>query len=114
MLTEYGEIFSFGNNDQGQCGNGKKEHVKVPQRIKALDTHNVINIRCGALHSYCSTSKNKHYLWGSNSYNECLESDDEDCLLVPKFINDKIETQTHGNIIVEVLLGWENTQTIVQ
>eukprot|EP01084_Bolivina_argentea_P038022 70304_1 len=114
VLTEYGKVFSFGCGDQGQCGHGIREHVKIPQRIKELDECDVINIGCGALHSYCLTSDGKHYLWGSNSYNECLELDDEDCVLLPKIINDKVDRQTHCNKIVEVLLGWENTQVIVQ
>ena len=45
----------------------------LPTLIEDLKGFKVDTIRCGYKHSYVRTKCGKHYLFGSNLYNECLQ-----------------------------------------
>ena len=44
-LTEAGDIFSWGWNEHGMCGNGKEENVKLPVQLEMKEK--VLKIGCG-------------------------------------------------------------------
>eukprot|EP01084_Bolivina_argentea_P159643 278020_1 len=60
------KIYSFGNNENGQCGHGyyAAETIFIPLIIETLKYENTISIKCGSLYSYAKTDSNKHYLFG--------------------------------------------------
>ena len=72
-IDENHKIYSWGRNDSGQCGygHGQTESKVIPSLINKLIKYNIINIKCGAYHSYALNDKNEHYLFGSNGYNQC-------------------------------------------
>jgi alpha-tubulin suppressor-like RCC1 family protein len=41
-LQESGSLYSWGAGEKGECGHGKFENVKVPQKIKYLEGKNVV------------------------------------------------------------------------
>ncbi|XP_074649618.1 E3 ubiquitin-protein ligase HERC2-like [Tubulanus polymorphus] len=55
-ITEDGEVYSWGRNDQGQLGDGSKIE---PTRMKILDGKHIIGAACGPGQSF---------VWSSNSY----------------------------------------------
>eukprot|EP01083_Nonionella_stella_P113357 334164_1 len=110
VVDEEDKIYAWGYNGEGQCGDGRTEHIHTPQLIDCLREYDIENIECGALHSYCSTFDDEHFLWGSNEYNECLASDDDmEQVTIPNAIDAIVEKETKGKTIHKVSMGWDNT-----
>ena len=64
-LTEENLLYSFGNNDSGQCGLGtNNDNYNSPQLIPNF--HNIEYIVCGGYHNICKTYDNTYYGWGCN------------------------------------------------
>ena len=132
-LDANGRVYSFGANHLGQCGDSSTKHVDTPKMIKYLKNYTVLQIDCGSNHSYCRVAKHcvmdgeqdKHYLFGSNKYNECITYDNainngqrDKCfnnikVVTPHCINDIIEEKSNGKIIKAVYLGHHNTKIIL-
>ena len=115
IMDETGNIYSFGANDLGQCGTGNKRKCELkPILIDSLKKYKVIEIGCGALHSYAKTDCSKHFLWGDNRYSQCIAVDNyKSRVLKPLCINDAIMIQTGYKNIVKVCLGKNNTFVIL-
>ena len=64
-LTEDNLLYSFGNNDSGQCGLGtNNDNYNSPQLIPNF--YNIEYIACGGIHTICKRYDNTYYGWGSN------------------------------------------------
>ncbi|MFM7858252.1 MAG: hypothetical protein ACKO96_41640, partial [Flammeovirgaceae bacterium] len=62
-LSKDGSIFSWGNNESGQCGLDNSSPVIFnPARIESLK--NVKMISCGNEHALALNEKNEVYSWG--------------------------------------------------
>ena len=94
-----GNVYSWGENGEHQCGFENNEEISTPKRLAFEEI--MEDIQCGANHSYCKSVDGKHYLFGRNRRNECLigmnDDDDDDgssgnnCIQTPTCINDIIE-----------------------
>lgn len=63
-LDEKGNLYSWGNNDNGQLGVSATDKFKEkPQKIKVL--RNVVDIAAGDFHVVAVNSKGQVYSWGS-------------------------------------------------
>jgi alpha-tubulin suppressor-like RCC1 family protein len=55
VLSEFGEVYSWGRNFEGQLGHGHRRRDvalnSVPRRVKALENENVVAVSCGDFHS---------------------------------------------------------------
>merc|ERR1712130_212963 len=106
-LDSKGRVWSFGCNENGECGDGSKQNIFTPKIIKQ---RNAIQIKCGLDHCYFKTNQNEHFLFGYNGYNQCgLIEDDRDCVLTPLMINGIVQRQCNDGRINEVFLGGGNT-----
>eukprot|EP01084_Bolivina_argentea_P171804 297642_1 len=111
------KIYSFGRNDDGQCGlgsYGSNAHIHEPKLIETLSKYNIINIDCGAWHSYAMNDKKKHYLFGDNAKNQCglIEGSDVDnntAISIPFCINDIFAEITNNKTIKSVHLTRHST-----
>ncbi|KAL0212382.1 hypothetical protein RCL1_006008 [Eukaryota sp. TZLM3-RCL] len=73
VLTEDGEVYSFGRNNFGQLGDSTNFDRHSPTLIDGLE--DVIDIAAGADSSYALTSRGKMYSWGRNSEGQlCIGS----------------------------------------
>lgn len=72
VLTEAGQILSWGCNIFGQLGIGNKEDESVakPSLVKRLAAEFVIQINCGANHNLALTKSGLIYSWGSNAFGQ--------------------------------------------
>ncbi|XP_051008249.1 probable E3 ubiquitin-protein ligase HERC6 [Acomys russatus] len=67
-LSEDGQVFSWGNNSQGQLGLGLKFCSQAsPQRVKSLEGIPLAQVAAGGNHSFALSLKGTSYGWGSNS-----------------------------------------------
>eukprot|EP01083_Nonionella_stella_P025083 69085_1 len=83
LVGSGGDLFSTGDNDQGQCGDGTMDIVWKPKRIKVGEKEHVQSVKCGKYHNVLTTANNKIFVWGWNKYNQCLIAFDQDELLSP-------------------------------
>jgi alpha-tubulin suppressor-like RCC1 family protein len=66
VLTNCGEVFAWGGNDQGQIGNGWIDIQLIPIKVKGFDNEKVVMISCGSKHSMALTECGHVYSWGGN------------------------------------------------
>eukprot|EP01084_Bolivina_argentea_P122793 217599_1 len=116
-MDENGNIYTFGDNDYGQCGDGTLDQVDEPKRILEIDKKykETKKIKCGAYHSYMLIYSlehqiDQHFLFGSNYYNECTLNAHSKASYVksPYCINDVVKHQINS-----VSLGYETTTLFV-
>lgn len=69
LLTEAGQVFSWGAHSNGQLGNDKQTYR--PERVtNSLDGKFVVDIACSSLSSFAVIDTGEMYAWGSNSSGE--------------------------------------------
>ena len=110
-----GRVYSWESNQYGECGVetvSDKEGI-LPTLIEDLKDYKVDTIRCGPYHSYVRTECGKHYLFGKNDFNECLQMN-YNCNKVtrPYRIDQIIHDKCKGTLI-DVHLGLVSTKFIV-
>jgi alpha-tubulin suppressor-like RCC1 family protein len=65
VLTDTGEVFTFGRGKEGQLGHGQQSsNCKEPQVVSAIQNETVVSIAAGSLTSYAVTATGKVYQWG--------------------------------------------------
>ena len=71
-LTEYGDIYSWGLNDQHQLGHSDNEvFCLLPSIVTiASDKEIFTSINCGSRHSAALTNEHKLHIWGWNDYRQ--------------------------------------------
>jgi E3 ubiquitin-protein ligase HERC4 len=71
-VNEWGQLFSWGSNNFGQCGheNESSSVYPVPKLVKSLATKQIIQISCGQFHSLALTNSGEIYGFGSNIHGQ--------------------------------------------
>mmetsp|Transcript_29366 Transcript_29366/g.47412 ORF Transcript_29366/g.47412 Transcript_29366/m.47412 type:complete len:792 (-) Transcript_29366:878-3253(-) len=69
-LLDNGEVYSWGNGDQGQLGHGNSMSQMVPKQISSLFGQMVIQIACGSYHSAAVTDHGVLWMWGENHWGQ--------------------------------------------
>ena len=62
VLTESGEVYAWGDNDDGQLGLGDREERLTPTKVEGLPK--VKAIAAGGVHSLALTESGEVYAWG--------------------------------------------------
>ena len=107
MMDYDNRIYTFGDNQCGQIGDGKQENVNQPKEIVLFRDRIVEEIKSGTNHVYVKCNENQHWFWGYNKYGQCMV-DEQQIVKTPQlFENSK-------NMKIEyVSLGCDNTKVIV-
>ena len=67
LLTTEGEIYTWGLNDQGQCGHSlASTRLIAPTKLASKWTHRPIQVDCGNSHSAFVTKNGLLYTFGNN------------------------------------------------
>jgi alpha-tubulin suppressor-like RCC1 family protein len=69
VLTNYGEVYAWGENNIGQIGNGCNSDQLIPIKVKGFQNERVVMISCGWGHSMALTERHV-YSWGRNDYGQ--------------------------------------------
>eukprot|EP01084_Bolivina_argentea_P316326 548295_1 len=121
ILTNDGNIWSFGDNRKGQLGNGKtsKEGDKNPtpkviKKLSEMKDEYFINISAGSEHSGAVSKNGKLYCWGSNEHGECGADPDLGKIMVVPYevdINSEYKDRNDMNPFygLEAGCGWNYT-----
>lgn len=83
VLTDNGEVYTWGRNDYGQLGIGETVNSagatmylnsRVPQKVNGLDGVKIIKVACGYNHCLALSDKGEVYAWGRNTYSQLGDS----------------------------------------
>ncbi len=77
VVTHLGEVWCWGQNTNGQLGNGNQTHTAVPQQVLGLNGVQIKTVSMGSGHACALSELGKVYCWGSNTYwNQVGDSSD--------------------------------------
>ncbi|XP_076648302.1 HECT and RLD domain containing E3 ubiquitin ligase 4 [Halictus rubicundus] len=78
-LTNNGELYSWGSNNEGQLGLGSKvENERKPKLINGLDGIPIAHIACGGYHSIVISKSGAVFGWGKNTFGQLGLNDTQD------------------------------------
>lgn len=84
-VTDDGSLYTWGNNRQGQLGNGTTEDAYTPQKI--MD--NVISVHAANNNSLAITDDGSLYIWGEN-YSGCISNTAPELITSPLKVMDNV------------------------
>jgi alpha-tubulin suppressor-like RCC1 family protein len=68
LLTYYGSMYAFGENEYGQLGLGHHHDQRSPQKITlGVEDARIRNIACGGHHCLATTSRGMAFAWGAST-----------------------------------------------
>lgn len=70
VLTDTGELFSWGYNGNGQLGIGNNTNQQQPAKVTGLNGKQIQKVVCGMAHVLALTDTGELYSWGANSYGQ--------------------------------------------
>lgn len=87
VLTDNGEVWSWGWGAHGQLGLGDTKDRDVPTIIPELSREDVCYLSCGDRHSFAITKDGRVFGWGSNEFGQLGCGKKHDTFLSPKIID---------------------------
>ena len=91
MIDYEGNLWSFGNNDEGQLGHGNRTHINTPQKVNTLKDIQQISYGSCGVHFFAKNSQNQIFVAGNNDYGQ-LGTGDTESVLILKEINSRYST----------------------
>ena len=85
VLTESGDVFSFGDGKLGRLGHGDNEDQHVPKVVEALRGKGAVQVSAGSFHSLVLTESGDVFSCGDGDYGKLGHGDEED-QHVPKVV----------------------------
>lgn len=74
LLTEHGQVFSWGGGSRGQLGHGTLSSEAKPRLVTALDGLRITKIAAGGWHSACISQFNDLYMFGWNESGQLAQT----------------------------------------
>ena len=100
VLTEQGEVYTFGGGGSGALGHGNTDSLRTPRIVEALKKERVIALSAGAYSVAVITSKGELYTFGLGNKGQ-LGHGNRDSLHTPR----KVQA-FHGKRVVGVAMGY--------
>ena len=114
VFDQDGNVYSWGDNEYGQCGRGSKYDCMSIGLIFPKQKYVIIEIDCGYDHSYCKTKDGLHFLFGGNEYNQCITYDGQIKCMTPFCINDILVQSIGKKEVMGIYLGYKSTKLVVR
>ncbi|XP_041055229.1 E3 ubiquitin-protein ligase HERC2 isoform X4 [Carcharodon carcharias] len=105
-LSSEGEVYSWGEAEDGKLGHGNRSPCDRPRVIESLRGIEVIDVAAGGAHSACITAAGELYTWGKGRYGRLGHGDSED-QLKPKLVE-----ALQGYRVIDVACGSGDAQTL--
>ncbi|KAK1948183.1 putative E3 ubiquitin-protein ligase HERC1 [Phytophthora citrophthora] len=70
VITDTGDLYTFGMNDCGQLGLDHTQHQSMPQLVRSLEGTEVSMVACGLYHTIICTASGELYSCGKNDYGQ--------------------------------------------
>ncbi|GAB1292151.1 E3 ubiquitin-protein ligase HERC2 [Apodemus speciosus] len=105
-LSSEGEVYSWGEAEDGKLGHGNRSPCDRPRVIESLRGIEVVDVAAGGAHSACVTAAGDLYTWGKGRYGRLGHSDSED-QLKPKLVE-----ALQGHRVIDIACGSGDAQTL--
>ena len=105
-LSVDGEVFSWGEGDDGKLGHGTRSPCDRPRVIEALRGKEVVDVSAGGAHSACVLANGDLYTWGKGRYGRLGHGDSEDQ------VRPKLVEALRGNRVIDVACGSGDAQML--
>ena len=105
-LSSDGDVFSWGEGDDGKLGHDTKNSCDRPRVIEGLRGKDIVDISCGGAHSAAITSTGELYTWGKGRYGRLGHGDSDD-QMKPKLVEALL-----GYRVIDVACGSGDAQTL--
>uniref|UniRef100_A0AAY4E4M2 E3 ubiquitin-protein ligase HERC2 n=1 Tax=Denticeps clupeoides TaxID=299321 RepID=A0AAY4E4M2_9TELE len=105
-LSSEGEVYSWGEAEDGKLGHGNRSPCDRPRVIESLRGVEVVDVAAGGAHSACVTASGELYTWGKGRYGRLGHGDSED-QLKPKLVD-----ALQGHRVIDVACGSGDAQTL--
>ncbi|ESO89418.1 hypothetical protein LOTGIDRAFT_218809 [Lottia gigantea] len=105
-LSAEGEVYSWGEGEDGKLGHGNRSPCDRPRVIESLRGKEVVDIAAGGAHSACITSNGELYSWGKGRYGRLGHGESEDQAR-PKLVE-----ALKGYRVTDVACGSGDAQTL--
>lgn len=69
-ITNYGEVYGWGDNGVGQLGRNSYSNYAAPELVKQLVGVVITKVVCGYAHTLALSDEGGLYAWGSNGYGQ--------------------------------------------
>lgn len=79
VLTQDGEVFTWGRGDDGRLGHGDSGWKYVPRLVTALAGQVVTQITCGSYHTAAVTNNGELFTWGGGMYGKLGHGSESGC-----------------------------------
>ncbi|XP_037324635.2 E3 ubiquitin-protein ligase HERC2 [Pungitius pungitius] len=105
-LSSEGEVYSWGEAEDGKLGHGNRSPCDRPRVIESLRGVEVVDVAAGGAHSACITASGELFTWGKGRYGRLGHGDSED-QLKPKLVD-----ALQGHRVIDVACGSGDAQTL--
>uniref|UniRef100_A0A8C6ITP0 HECT-type E3 ubiquitin transferase n=1 Tax=Melopsittacus undulatus TaxID=13146 RepID=A0A8C6ITP0_MELUD len=105
-LSSEGEVYSWGEAEDGKLGHGNRSPCDRPRVIESLRGIEVVDIAAGGAHSACITAAGDLFTWGKGRYGRLGHGDSED-QLKPKLVE-----ALQGCRVIDIACGSGDAQTL--
>ncbi|XP_052796353.1 E3 ubiquitin-protein ligase HERC2-like isoform X2 [Mya arenaria] len=105
-LSAEGEVYSWGEGEDGKLGHGNRSPCDRPRVIESLRGKEVVAIAAGGAHSACITSSGELFTWGKGRYGRLGHGDSDDQSR-PKLVE-----ALKGCRVLDVACGSGDAQTL--
>uniref|UniRef100_A0A3Q3VWY8 E3 ubiquitin-protein ligase HERC2 n=1 Tax=Mola mola TaxID=94237 RepID=A0A3Q3VWY8_MOLML len=105
-LSSEGEVYSWGEAEDGKLGHGNRSPCDRPRVIESLRGVEVVDIAAGGAHSACIAASGELFTWGKGRYGRLGHGDSED-QLKPKLVD-----ALQGHRVIDVACGSGDAQTL--
>ncbi|XP_060089857.1 E3 ubiquitin-protein ligase HERC2 isoform X3 [Heteronotia binoei] len=105
-LSSEGEVYSWGEAEDGKLGHGNRSPCDRPRVIESLRGIEIVDIAAGGAHSACITAAGDLYTWGKGRYGRLGHGDSED-QLKPKLVE-----ALQGYRVIDIACGSGDAQTL--
>ncbi|KAL8607282.1 hypothetical protein ACOMHN_047613 [Nucella lapillus] len=105
-LSAEGEVYSWGEGEDGKLGHGNKSPCDRPRVVESLRGREVVDVAAGGAHSACITAAGELYTWGKGRYGRLGHGDSEDQLR-PKLVE-----ALKNHRVIDIACGSGDAQTL--
>eukprot|EP00741_Cyanophora_paradoxa_P016699 tig00020938_g16128.t1 len=85
VVSDIGDLFTFGEAKHGKLGHGEEKHMRVPRVVEAVRERGIRKVSCGQQHTVAVTHNGLVYTWGLGAMHR-LGHNDARSLSLPKMV----------------------------
>eukprot|EP01132_Coremiostelium_polycephalum_P004737 gene4737-5913_t len=106
VITDDGELFTWGNNINGQLGHGLEigKSQSTPKRVDFFGSRSLVMVECGGEHTIAVDSNSQIYSWGSDRFGQLGHGTKGITVNRPKIIED-----LSGQKLTAIAAGYAHT-----